>query len=132
MSNAPLIVTADPVLLDDLRRLVAAAGGEAVVAEDLRTARAAWATAALVLVGDDVARDLDAPGAPTPAPARRGDVVLVGRDLDDGGVWRRAVSLGAEHVVFLPDAEPWLVDRLGDALAGEGGRAAVVGALGGR
>jgi secretion/DNA translocation related CpaE-like protein len=43
------------------------------------------------------------------------------------------VTLGAEHVLFLPDAEPWLVERLADAAspAPPGVVVAVVGARGG-
>jgi secretion/DNA translocation related CpaE-like protein len=130
VSRNPLIVTTDPVLLDDLRRLVAAAGGEPVVALDLATARDCWAEASLVLLGDDVAAGLEG-GLPS-VVVRRGGVVLVGRDLDDGDVWRRAVTVGAEHVVFLPDAEPWLVDRVRDAQEDLARRGHVVGVMGGR
>jgi secretion/DNA translocation related CpaE-like protein len=57
---------------------------------------------------------------------------VLGADLDDASVWRRAVDVGAERVVFLPDAEPWLVQALADA-AEAGDRAGlVVAVLGGR
>jgi len=59
-------------------------------------------------------------------------VVLVGRDLDDAEVWQRAVELGAEHVVFLPDAETWLIDRLARAADDTGPEAVTVCVLGGR
>ena len=55
-----------------------------------------WETAPLVLVGDDAARRVR--GA-----VRRRGVVLVGRDQDDSTVWRRAVEIGADHVLVLPD-----------------------------
>jgi secretion/DNA translocation related CpaE-like protein len=82
----------------------------------------------LVLVGDDVAREVAVSELP-----RRSGVVLVGRDLDDAGVWRRAVDIGAEHVVVLPDGEAWLVDRIGDAADGtrRGVLVCVVGGRGG-
>lgn len=120
----PLVVTGDPDLLDDLLRLAAVSGTEVDVVADLGRARAAWASAPLVLV-DDAALP-GAGGLP-----RRADVVLVGRDLDDAEVWRRAVDLGAEHVVHLPDAESWLVERLSRAAAGPA-LGTVVGVLGGR
>lgn len=120
----PLVVTADPDLLDDLLRLAAVSGTEVDVVADLGRGRSAWAAAPLVLVDDAVV--VGVAGLP-----RRGEVVLVGRDLDDAGVWRRAVDLGAEHVVHLPDAESWLVDRLARAAAGPA-LGAVVGVLGGR
>lgn len=122
-----LLVTADLDLLDDVLRLGAAAGAELEVAADLTAARASWATAPVVMVGGDLAEA--AAGSRLP---RRDDVVIVGTDLDDAEVWRRAVGLGADHVVFLPDAEPWLVDLLADAAEGRPRAAPVVGVLGGR
>jgi secretion/DNA translocation related CpaE-like protein len=108
--DRPLVATADPRLLDDLLRLAAAADIEVEVAADAAAARRSWAAAPLVLVGSDVA----VPLAQRPPP-RREAVVLIGGDLDDAGIWERAVNLGAEHVAFLPDADDWLVDRLADA-----------------
>lgn len=59
-------------------------------------------------------------------------MVLVGRDQDDSGVWRRAVEIGADHVLMLPDGEQWLVDRIADVAEGIGRPALTVGVLGGR
>ncbi|HSK54630.1 MAG TPA: septum site-determining protein Ssd [Jiangellales bacterium] len=123
----PLVVTADERLLDDLLRLAAAAGVDVDVADDAGSALACWAAAPLVLVGTDLVGPLC--GA---APPRRRAVALVGADLDDASVWQRAVELGAEHVLFLPDAEPWLVERLADAAEGPEGESVVVGVVGGR
>lgn len=123
----PLLVTADPGLLDDALRLAAAAGVELHVEPEAGAARAAWPTAPLVLVGADRARACVAAGLP-----RRPAVVLVGLDLDDAGVWRRAVELGAGDVVFLPDAEGWLVDRIARAVEEDGPPAAVLAVVGGR
>nr|WP_237534617.1 septum site-determining protein Ssd [Streptomyces sp. SID3343] len=123
------MVTGDPVLLDELLRLCAVAGIEPEVQPDAGASRAAWSKAALVIVGDDVTAGLARCAIP-----RRPDVVLVGDDLDDGDVWRRAVEAGADHVVFLPDAQDWIVDRLGDVAEGTGPDAhtiAVVGGCGG-
>jgi secretion/DNA translocation related CpaE-like protein len=122
----PLLVTADPDLLDDLLRLTAAAGVEPEVAADPVSARRGWAAAPLVLVGDDLTAEVAASG-----PARRPAVVVVGTDLDDAGVWRRALAVGAEHVVLLPDGQRWLVDRLAEAAEGAA-RGAVACVLGGR
>lgn len=124
--SRPLIVTADPARLDDLLRLTAVAGVEAEVAPDAGGARRSWSAAPVVVVSDDVAGLLVDAGLP-----RRRNVVLVGVDLDDGTVWQRAVELGAEHVVFLPDAESWLVDRLA-AAAEPIPEGVVVGVVGGR
>ncbi|MGP3952816.1 septum site-determining protein Ssd [Streptomyces sp. 7N604] len=121
----PLIVTEDEGLLDDLLRLCAAAGAEPEVSPGLPAGRGSWEGAPLVLVGDDAAHRLR--GA-----ARRAGVLLVGRDLDDHAVWRQAVDIGADHVLFLPDAESWLVDRIADAVEGVGRQALTVGVIGGR
>ncbi|MFH8369213.1 septum site-determining protein Ssd [Streptomyces sp. NPDC018031] len=120
----PLIVTEDEDLLDDLLRLCAAAGAEPEVAHGLPTRHGSWEGAPLVLVGDDSAGRLT-------GRARRSGVLLIGRDLDDHGIWRRAVGVGADHVLFLPDAETWLVDRIADVAEGIGRQALTVGVIGG-
>ncbi|WP_345639651.1 septum site-determining protein Ssd [Streptomyces siamensis] len=123
--GGPLIVTEDAELLDDLLRLCAAAGARPEVHHGVPERRGTWEAAPLVLVGDDAARRVR--GA-----ARRRGVVLVGRDQDDSGVWRRAVEIGADHVLMLPDGEQWLVDRIADVAEGVGPPALTVGVLGGR
>lgn len=122
----PLLLTEDTTLLDRLLRLVAVAGAEAVVLQSSVTARAAWPGAPLVLVGDDLAPAIASARLP-----RRPGVVLVGRDLDDAGVWRRAVDIGADHVVVLPDGEAWLIERLAEVADGSG-RGTLVAVVGGR
>lgn len=123
----PLLLTADDILLDDLLRLAAAAGVEVDVVADPGSARSHWSAAPAVVVGHDLA-----PDAAVLALPRRAGVYLVGGELDDPSVWRRAVEVGAESVVFFPDDEPWLVDRLADASEGDRERAVVVGTIGGR
>ncbi|GAA3271128.1 septum formation initiator [Streptomyces lavendulae subsp. lavendulae] len=143
----PLIITEDPLLLDDLLRLCAAAGAEPHVHHAVPEQSGAggargsgddgsafegggprggvgWESAPLVLVGDDAAHRVG--GAP-----RRGGVFLVGRDLDDPLVWQRAVEIGAEEVLRLPDAESLLVDRIADVVEGAGRPALAVGVIGG-
>lgn len=56
----------------------------------------------------------------------------MGRDQDDSGVWQRAVEIGADHVLMLPDGEQWLVDRIADVAEGVGRPALTVGVIGGR
>lgn len=58
--------------------------------------------------------------------------MLVGRDQDDPDVWRRAVEIGAEYVLRLPDSEGWLVDQIANAAEGVGRPALTVGVIGGR
>ena len=123
----PLLVTADPAVLDELLRVAATAGVEVDVARDGVAARSRWATAAVVVVGQDAAAS-----CARSRLARRPRVVLLGDDLDDAGVWQLAVEVGAEHVAFLPDGEDWLVASLVDAAEGTGREGVVVAVVGGR
>ncbi|WP_447038248.1 septum site-determining protein Ssd [Streptomyces sp. DSM 118878] len=123
--SGPLILTEDVELLDDLLRLCAAAGARPEVHHGGPGCAQGWDSAPLVLVGDDAADRVR--GA-----ARRRGVVLVGRDQDDSGIWRRAVEIGADHVLLLPDGEQWLVDRIADVAEGVGRPALTVGVIGGR
>ncbi|HEV7627347.1 MAG TPA: septum site-determining protein Ssd, partial [Streptomyces sp.] len=144
MAETILIVTEDEELLDDLLRLCAAAGAEAEVVHGAPRSRVGWAgwsgataweKAPLVLVGDDCAGAAGFGGAPGGGPTetvRRAGVLLVGKDLDDSGVWERGVRIGAEGVVMLPDAESWLAGRIADAAECVGRAALTVGVLGGR
>lgn len=120
----PLIITEDVELLDDLLRLCAAAGARPEVHHGLPDRRAAWDEAPLVVVGDDAVHRVR--GA-----TRRTGVLLVCRDQDDPGVWRRAVEIGADHVLMLPDHEQWLVDRIADVAEGVGRPAFTLGVIGG-
>ncbi|MGW2113843.1 septum site-determining protein Ssd [Streptomyces zhihengii] len=123
--DGPLIVTEDVALLDDLLRLCAAAGAEPEVHHAVPERRDAWEGAPLILVGDDAAHRCR-------GVTRRRGVLLVGRDQDDPDVWRRAVEIGADGVLCLPDAETWLVDRIADVVEGVDRPALTVGVIGGR
>ncbi|PZT72634.1 septum formation initiator [Streptomyces sp. AC1-42W] len=123
--GGPLIVTEDVELLDDLLRLCAAAGTEPEVHHTLPDRRGGWEQAPMVLVGDDAA--VRCRGA-----ARRTGVMVVGRDRESPEVWRRAVEIGAEYVIRLPDSEGWLVDQIANAAEGIGRPALTVGVVGGR
>ena len=123
----PLFLTADPALLDDLLRLAAAAGAEPEVHDAAALAAPSWRHAPLVVVGHDLAADVVGAGLP-----RRPALVLVGTSEDDAAVWQRAVGIGAEHVLFLPDGEPWLLDRIADAVADPATRGRVVAVVGAR
>ena len=121
----PLIVTEDVELLDDLLRLCAAAGAEPEVHHGPPEHRGGWEQAPIVMVGDDAADRCRG------ATRRRG-VMLVGRDQDNPDVWRKAVEIGADYVLRLPDAEGWLVDQIANAAEGVGRPALTVGVMGGR
>ncbi|MDQ6649255.1 MAG: hypothetical protein M3Z02_03970 [Actinomycetota bacterium] len=123
----PLLVSEDPLLVDDVARLGAVAGVELEVASGPAAARPGWSSAPVALVGGDAAQSCA--GAALP---RRSGVVLVSRDLDDAAVWQRGVALGAEHVIFLPDAESWLVSLMAEAAEGGTGSGVLVGVIGGR
>ncbi|MCF2529226.1 septum site-determining protein Ssd [Yinghuangia soli] len=122
----PLLVTADPELLDALLRLCAAAGVEPDICADLGSARSAWAESPLVILGDDLSDEALHCGLP-----RRADTFLLSTDLDDAEVWKRAGALGAAEVIFLPDGEVWLINRFADLLEG-GGALLSVAVAGGR
>ncbi|POX41939.1 septum formation initiator [Streptomyces sp. Ru73] len=123
--SGPLIITEDENLLDDLLRLCAAAGTLPAVAHGGSAGTAGWGSAPLVIVGEDCVHRLR-------GLARRPGVVLIGQHPDETEVWQQAVDIGAERVLGLPDGESWLVDRIADAVEGDGRPALTVGVLGGR
>jgi secretion/DNA translocation related CpaE-like protein len=125
----PLLITADPQLLDEVVRLAAAADVTLTVAADAVAARSGYPGAPLVLVGADQAAACRRAGLP-----RRPDVVLVAAEPEPP--WRAAEEVGAEHIALLPTAEGWLLERLCRVAEGrwrsDGGTVvAVVGGRGG-
>lgn len=132
-SPRPLLLTSDPLLLDDVVRLAAAAGVEVTVHHE--PSASAWSRASLVFVGDDLLTAAVSRSLP-----RRASVIVVrrgsgrGDDAAPATTWQGAVALGAEHVAELPDAGRWVVDRLaesGDATAQGGPVISCVPAVGG-
>jgi secretion/DNA translocation related CpaE-like protein len=119
-------VTSDRSLLDDLLRLAAAGSVEVTVAADPELARSDWSSAPFVLVGADSVASCAASGL-----SNRTAVILVTRAGRPEPPWRSADSLRIEHVVVLPEAETWLVDRFADHAAGNPDRARVVALVGG-
>lgn len=146
-THRPLLITDDHDLIDDVLHLAAAADVDVHIASHNEAGRALWASSPMVLVGEDslgglVRRPL----------ARRRDVVVVLRhdpaypdsDQVDGSArpgqgagsdhWRDAVSIGAEHVVVLPEAREWVIERFCSVAEGpvrNGKVVAVLGACGG-
>jgi secretion/DNA translocation related CpaE-like protein len=123
----PLVVTGDPILLDDLLRLAAAGSSEVWVAPDAVAARDRWTAAPFVLLGIDAVADVVRADLP-----RRAAVIVIARTGSPPPAWQFAEALRAEHIVVLPDAETWLVDRFADQAMGSPSRARVVAVLGGR
>ena len=126
-----LVVTASATLLDDLLRLAAAASVEVEVAAHAQAAARSWHRAPQVVVGNDL---LDAVIAS--APRRRSGVLVAhsatpGTDVE-ASLWRRAVEVGAEHVVSLPQGETWLVARLAEGASGARALAPLLVFVGGR
>jgi secretion/DNA translocation related CpaE-like protein len=126
MSTRPLLLTRDPDLVHDLRRLALAAGVEPDVATSVADARRTWTTAAVVVVGDDVVDEAALAGL-----RRRADVVVATLGSEGDVPWRSALALGAEHVVVLPTADTFLVERLAAGGSASTRRATVLGVVGG-
>jgi secretion/DNA translocation related CpaE-like protein len=128
-SAHPLVVGTDPGLLDDLLRLLAAAGTTAELTTGGSALRRAHRDAPLVLIGAEVLGS-----APVRSlPRRPGLLVVVGGE-PDADLWPAAVELGAERVVVLPRDETWLVERVAAAVRAPvrpGWLAVVGGACGG-
>ena len=126
-SPHPLLVTADPDLMDIVLRLAALANAEVELAAAVGSVRLSWTTAPWVFVGVDAVADCLGLKLP-----RRGQVILVGESVDDATIWQQAVAIGAERVVFFPDAEPWVVDILSDAAEGAAPDSPLIAVIGGR
>ncbi|MGY2083043.1 septum site-determining protein Ssd [Blastococcus sp. SYSU DS0539] len=125
----PLVVSCDEELLDELLRLLAAAGAEPELATGGPALRRAHRAAPLVLLGADA---LTA-GAVRALPRRAGVVVVAPRELPPTE-WAAAVEVGAERVAVLPADETWLLTRCAAAVrapAERGPLVAVGGACGG-
>ncbi|MFB8765922.1 septum site-determining protein Ssd [Nocardiopsis alba] len=134
----PLIVTTDPALLDDLRRVAAAAATEITVARTPEQAFRSWPRAPLVVVGPDLEPALRGSGPESgPRP------ILVTRSLDPRptgphgppsgpGPWSPADRGGEDGApsFALPRDEAALVELFSSI--DEHGTAPVVSVIGGR
>jgi secretion/DNA translocation related CpaE-like protein len=122
-------VSSDEQLVDDLLRLLAAAGAEAELATGGAALRRAHRHAPLVLVGADALPS----GAVRALPRRAGVVVVSTAELPAAD-WATAVELGAERVARLPADEAWLLGRCSTAVRSpveDGWLVAVGGSCGG-
>lgn len=123
--TTPLILSRDPVLLDELSRLCAAAGLTPESSGDAFASLRGWSDASVVLVGIDLAGEVAAV-----SPPRRRGVHLVGSGVLPADCYKLAVDLGADSVVELPRSETWLLELLSD-LDGAGVEATMIGVIGG-
>nr|WP_221203646.1 septum site-determining protein Ssd [Modestobacter versicolor] len=98
-------------MLDDVLRLLAAAGTTGELTTGGSALRRAHRDAPLVLLGADVL----ASAAVQALPRRPGVLVVVDGEPDTA-VWPAAVAVGAERVVVLPRDETWLVERVAAAV----------------
>ncbi|MCH7229528.1 hypothetical protein L0U85_01425 [Glycomyces sp. L485] len=108
-----LLVTGDDRLADIITPLAAAAGQPLRRVKDPAEARARWQHAPLAIVGADIGDECLALGLP-----ERPDLILcttvawISADQADASMlWPLAVKLHAEHVIAVPEANEWLLDR---------------------
>jgi secretion/DNA translocation related CpaE-like protein len=126
VETRPLVLSADPVLREHAQRAAAVAGVELDVLARPAEARARWAQAPVVLVGDDVLREVEALGL-----RRRAEVLVLTRSYDADVPWRAALAVGTETVLTVPQDDAVLAQRLTERGRGPGDRAVVLGVLGG-
>jgi secretion/DNA translocation related CpaE-like protein len=126
VTRLPLVVTADADLLDDILRLAAAGGSEVEVAPDPTGARPRFATAPLVVIGLDQLEPCLRARLPRTTP-----LIVAGRAPLPDNTWALAERLGPVHVVALPEAEAWLVERFTQR-SDQGTRGRVLAVIGGR
>lgn len=120
----PLLLTADPDLLDDLLGMAAAVGVAVDVAVEPTACHPQWTEAPLVLLGEDLA------GAADRLNSRAG-VLVVSRGTPRSEFSTLAADLTVEDVIGLPDGESEVLERLADT-AEPPAPARVIGVLGGR
>lgn len=127
--TAPLLITRDQSLLDELLRLAAAAGVTPDVAADGGAALRGWARAPVVLLGADMAEELA-----RISPPRRARVYVLSWGAVPDEMFRVAVAVGAENVTQVGRSEGWLTELLtdlGDSGATGPAEGLVVGVVGG-
>ncbi len=124
--TAPLFVTRDESLRDELLRLAAAAGITPDVAPDCAAALRGWSAAPLVLLGADLAEEMA-----HVSPARRPGVHVVVWGAVPDELFRTALAVGAEDVTELPRSDTWLIETLTDLGDDGRSRGLVLGVVGG-
>lgn len=124
--TAPLLITRDQTLIDEILRLGAAAGVAPAVEHQPLAGLRAWLGAPVVLLGVDL---LEAMVALQP-PYRPGVHVVSWGEVDSV-VFEVAMGVGAQDVARLPASDRWLVELLTDLDEGQRRRALTIGVIGG-
>jgi secretion/DNA translocation related CpaE-like protein len=127
VTDKPLLIARDRELADDLDKMAAAAGCELQAVPHVDAGRPAWSAAPLVFLDPAALEDRALAGL-----GRRPGVYVLARGEPPLDVWRRAMQIGAERVLVLPDAEQWVVGALADAVEGACGGGKVIAVVGGR
>ncbi|MDT8910876.1 septum site-determining protein Ssd [Amycolatopsis sp. PS_44_ISF1] len=125
-TQRPLVIATDETVLDEILRVAAVAGCELDREPDLVAARARWAHAPLVVLDEEAA-------IVRVGLRRRAGVLLVCKGTPGEETWRRAVAVGADKVVRLPDGEDELIAAFADVVDGPAGPPGpVIAVVGGR
>ncbi|HET7901456.1 MAG TPA: septum site-determining protein Ssd [Candidatus Nanopelagicales bacterium] len=122
-----LLLTRDPDLSLELRRLVLAAGAEPVEIASPARAHPVWRSSAAVVLGPDLLGEAVAAGLGRRSGSAAVVVVARSRDALD---WDAVLAVGADAVLVLPDDERALVLRLAEACLGGARRARCLGVVG--
>ncbi|GAB4006649.1 septum site-determining protein Ssd [Nocardioides ultimimeridianus] len=123
---APLLVTTDDDLLNELMQLSAAADVAPDVARDPFEAVRRWTRAPVVLVGADLAEALA-----EVAPETRDHTYVVTRGPAPDRAYPLALALGARQVVDVTVSAGWVVELLADITEDRPERGRVIGVIGG-
>ncbi len=124
-----LAMVTDPALRDALDRVAAAAAVRLVHVGASAVSRKTWSAAAAVVLDEGAARRCGQAALPRRAHV---SVVTLREPLPE--TWAAAVSVGAGHVLRLPDQEVELVQELaqaGEAARDDGPRGQAVAVIGG-
>ncbi len=129
-SSGVLAVLTDPELRDELDRIAAAVGVRVVHAGGSALSRKNWSAAAAVLLDEQAAQRCGRAALP-----RRAHVSLLTVAEPLRATWAAAITVGAEHVLRLPEQESELIRELADAAESardDDLRGEVVAVIGGR
>jgi secretion/DNA translocation related CpaE-like protein len=114
VGSSVVLLSRDPRLIEDVRRLCAIAGAAVRVCPDPGDGGAWWRSAGVVCVDADLADAAVAAGLP-----RRDGVLVLAEHPGELAPWRAATLLGAEQVYAPGVDDQLLVDRVARAADGD-------------